>query len=29
MTFEGIGEMFEGDSVDMFAEKFPLVTMGG
>ena len=29
MTFEGLGEMFEGDSADMCAGKFPLVTMGG
>ena len=25
---EGLGEMFEGDSADMFAGKFPLVSMG-
>ena len=29
MTFEGLGEIFEGDSADMCAEKFPLVLMGG
>jgi hypothetical protein len=29
MTFEGMGEMFEGDSADMCAGKFPLVSMGG
>jgi hypothetical protein len=29
MTSEGLGEMFEGDSADMGAGKFPLVTMGG
>ena len=29
MTSEGLGEMFEGDSVDTFAGKFPLVSMGG
>ena len=29
MTFEGMGEMFEGDSADMGAGKFPLVSMGG
>ena len=29
MTSEGLGEMFEGDSADMFARKFPLVSMGG
>jgi hypothetical protein len=28
MTSEGFGEMFEGDSADMCAEKFPLVSMG-
>jgi hypothetical protein len=27
MTLDGLGEMFEGDSVDMCAEKFPLVSM--
>ena len=27
MTSEGLGEMFEGDSADMCAEKFPLVSM--
>ena len=29
MTSEGLGEMFEGDSADMCAVKFPLVLMGG
>ena len=29
MTSEGLGEMFEGDSADMSAGKFPLVLMGG
>ena len=29
MTSEGLGEMFEGDSADMYAGKFPLVSMGG
>jgi hypothetical protein len=29
MTSEGLGEMLEGDSVDMCARKFPLVSMGG
>ena len=29
MTSEWLGEMFEGDSADMCAEKFPLVSMGG
>ena len=29
MTSEGSGEMFEGDSADMCAGKFPLVSMGG
>ena len=28
MTSEGLGEMFEGDSADMCARKFPLVSMG-
>ena len=28
MTFEGFGEMFEGDSADTRAGKFPLVPMG-
>ena len=27
MTSEGLGEMFEGDSSDMCAGKFPLVSM--
>ena len=29
MTSEGLGEMFEGDSADMCARKFPLMLMGG
>ena len=29
MTSEGLGEMFEGDSADMCAGKFPLVSMKG
>ena len=29
MTFDGMGEMFEGDSADTCAGKFPLVSMGG
>ena len=29
MTSEGLGEMFEGDSADTSAGKFPLVSMGG
>ena len=29
MTSEGSGEMFEGDSADMCARKFPLMLMGG
>ena len=29
MTSEGLGEMFEGDSADICAGKFPLVSMGG
>ena len=29
MTSEELGEMFEGDSADMCAGKFPLVSMGG
>ena len=29
MTSKGLGEMFEGDSADMCAAKFPLVSMGG
>ena len=29
MTSEGLGEMFEGDSADMCAGKFPLVSMAG
>jgi hypothetical protein len=29
MTSEGLGEMFEGDSADICAGKFLLVSMGG
>ena len=29
MTSEGLGEMFEGDSADTCAGKFPLVSLGG
>ena len=29
MTSEGLGEMFEGDSADMCAVKFSLVSMEG
>ena len=29
MTSEGLGKMFEGDSADMCAGKFPLMSMGG
>ena len=29
MTSEGLGEVFKGDSADMCAGKFPLVSMGG
>ena len=29
MTSEGLGEMFEGDSADTCAGKFPLGSMGG
>ena len=29
MTSEGLGEMFEGDSADMYAGKFPLMLMRG
>ena len=29
MTLEGLGEVFKGDSADMCAGKFPLVSMGG
>jgi hypothetical protein len=29
MTSERLGEMFQGDSADMSAGKFPLVSMGG
>ena len=29
MTSEGLGEMFEGDSADTCAGKFPLISMGG
>ena len=29
MTLEGLGEVFEGDSADMWAGKFQLMSMGG
>ena len=29
MSFKQLGEMFEGDSADTRAVKFPLVLMGG
>ena len=29
MTSDGLGEMFEGDSADTCAGKFPLMSMGG
>ena len=29
MTSEGLGEVFEGNSAETCAEKFPLVSMGG
>jgi hypothetical protein len=29
MTSKGLGDMFDGDSADTCAEKFPLVSMGG
>ena len=29
MTSEGLGEIFEGDSADTCAGKFPLMLMGG
>ena len=29
MTYEGLGEMFEGDSSDTCAGKVPLMLMGG
>ena len=29
MTSDGLGEMFEGDSADTRAGKFPLMSMGG
>ena len=29
MTSEGLGGMFEGDSANMCARKFPLMSMGG
>ena len=29
MTYEGFVGMFEGDSADTLARKFPLVLMGG
>ena len=28
MTLEGLGEVFKGDSADMCAGKFPLVSIG-
>ena len=28
MTYDGLGEMFEGDFIDTTADKFPLVSMG-
>ena len=28
MTYEGLGEMFEGDFADTCADKFPLAMMG-
>jgi hypothetical protein len=29
MTSDGLGEIFEGDTADMYAGKFPLMLMGG
>ena len=29
MTLEWLGEVFKGDSADMCAEKFPLLSVGG
>ena len=29
MTFEGLGEMFEGNSADTWARKFSIVSNGG
>jgi hypothetical protein len=29
LLLRGLGEVFKGDSVDMWAGKFPLVLMGG
>jgi hypothetical protein len=29
MTSEGLGEVFEGDSAETCAGKFPLLSMGG
>ena len=29
MTSKGLGEIFEGDSADMCAGKFPIMIMGG
>jgi hypothetical protein len=29
MISEGLGEMFEGDSAETYAGKFPLTSMGG
>ena len=28
MTLEGLGEVFKGDSADMCAGKFPIISMG-
>ena len=28
MTYEGLGEIFAGDFVDNYADKFPLISMG-
>ena len=29
MTSEGLGEMFEGDSADIYGGKIPVLSMGG
>ena len=29
MSYEGLGEMFDGDSADTCSGKFPLMSMGG
>ena len=29
MTYEGMGEIFEGDSAETFGGKFPLILIGG